>query len=337
MKYTEPRERTVATKKEYVDGIKSVIAKRQEQAQQKRREYIKDVFSDIQKYRDDYRRFLGWPLVDNDTSGVPDVTAEKLSEEDGYTVYRMQIEVLDGLKLTGLFFRLDGDDKKPLVIVQHGAIGTPELVSGVYGDTTNYNDMLHRVMKFGAHAFAPQLLLWSGDYGVDYNRGTLDSKLRWLGGSITAVEIYGITRIIDYFEAQDYVSGFGMIGLSYGGIYSMYAAAAETRIRSSINCAHFSSRAASGCGDWAWFGSAEKFDDAEVACLVYPRRLCIEVGKQDELFDYKVGIESFEVIKGICGDVGTDWVDFIVFDGDHEFYIDDAPLERLVRDLAGRD
>ena len=49
MKYTEPRECTVDTKKEYVDGIKNIIAKRQEQAQKKRREYIKGVFSDIEK------------------------------------------------------------------------------------------------------------------------------------------------------------------------------------------------------------------------------------------------------------------------------------------------
>lgn len=37
-----------------------------------------------------------------------------------------------------------------------------------------------------------------------------------------AVEIYGITRILDYFESQSYVSKFGMVGLSLDGIHEFY-------------------------------------------------------------------------------------------------------------------
>ena len=35
-------------------------------------------------------------------------------------------------------------------------------------------------------------------------------------------------------------------------------------------------------------------------------------------------------------DVGTDWLELITFDGVHEFYKDDAPIARLVKDLIGR-
>ena len=34
-----------------------------------------------------------------------------------------------------------------------------------------------------------------------------------------------------------------------------------------------------------------------------------------------------------CAEVGTDWVDLIVFDGVHEFCHDDRPIERLIADL----
>lgn len=51
--------------------------------------------------------------------------SEKLSTEDGYSLFRMQFEILEGLKMTGLFFKADGDERKPLVIVQHGGLGTP--------------------------------------------------------------------------------------------------------------------------------------------------------------------------------------------------------------------
>lgn len=335
MKYTESTSLTDNTKKAYADGLTGIIAQRQEKAQQIRDSYIRNIFEDPDKYRTDLKKMLGWPLVDQRTSGLPKVSIEELSQEDGYCVYRMQFEILDGLKMTGLFFQACDGQKKPLVILQHGGLGTPELISGFYGSTCNYNDMLHRVRNQGVHVFAPQLLLWSDEYPVDYDRKALDAQLKRVGSSITAVEVYGITRILDYFEAQEYVSSFGMVGLSYGGFYTLYTAALDTRIQSAISCAFFNKRdAVAGYSDWTWFASAEKFDDAEVACLVYPRKLCVEIGNQDPLFDYRFGVESFERVKSLCGSRGTQWIDFIVFDGDHEFCKDDAPIRNLVQDLT---
>ena len=275
---------------------------------------------------------LGWPLVGVDLNKIPVVTAEKLSHEDGYEIYRMQFEILDGLKLTGLFFKAQSE--KPLVIVQHGGLGTPEIISGVYGNTGNYNDMLQRVIKHGIHAFAPQLLLWNAEeYNVPKDRGVLDARLKRVGSSITAVELYGIILTLNYFEKQDFVSDFGMVGLSYGGFYTLYASAIDTRIKSAISCSFFNKRDMYARADWTWFKSAEKFDDAEIASLVYPRDLCIQIGSRDELFDYKYGEESFEKLKEICKEVGTDWVSFMVFDGVHEFCIDDEPIKKLISRL----
>ena len=75
------------------------------------------------------------------------------------------------------------------------------------------------------------------------------------------------------------------------------------------------------------------FDDAEIACLVYLRKLYLEVGDADELFDHKYAIESFKKLKKLCKKVGTDWVDFTVFGGNHEFCKDDAHIERFIADL----
>ena len=83
-----------------------------------------------------------------------------------------------------------------------------------------------------------------------------------------------------------------------------------------------------------WFRSAEYFDDAEIACLVYPRKLCVEIGTKDELFDVQKGIESFERVKELCEKVGTDWVSLEVFEGVHEFSKNDEPIENLIRDLT---
>jgi hypothetical protein len=228
---------------------------------------------------------------------------------------------------------MNTQEPKPLVIVQHGGEGTPEHVSGIYGETFNYNDLLERVIKHNVHAFLPQFLLWADCYDVAYDRKAIDARLKRVGSSITAIEMYSIIRILDYFETQDYVTDFGMVGLSYGGFYTLCTSAVEKRIKSAISYAFFNKRDAVDWSDWTWFESAEKFDDAEIACLSYPRHLCIEVGDKDPLFNAEYGKESFEKIKNLCHEVGTDWIDFTVFEGVHETNKDDAPIKKLVEDL----
>lgn len=333
MKYSEERDASRAYKQNYINGLEELISKRQKRAEKIRKEYIKDVFKDPERYRADLKNMLGWPLNEPKENGEPHVVIEKLSDENGYSIYRMQFDVLQGLTMTGLLFKLDKKSKEPLVIVQHGTLGTPEFISGIYGDTTNYNDIVKRVINQGVHVFAPQTLLWRKEYNVEFDRQAIDDRLKRVGSSIVAVEIYGVERIIDYFETKEYVSSIGMIGLSAGGIYTLYTAAVDTRIRSAITCSFFNKKDDFKSGSWTWQNSAEMFDDAEVACLIYPRRLCIEIGDNDELFDHKVGEEQFEYLKELSRDVGTDWVDFIVFPGKHEFYKGDKPISRLVNDL----
>ena len=76
---------------------------------------------------------LGWPLVGYKPQETAEPLSEKLSEEDGYSVYRMQFEILPGLKMTGLFFMANATGKRPMVMVQHGGWGTPEQLCGIMG------------------------------------------------------------------------------------------------------------------------------------------------------------------------------------------------------------
>ena len=334
MIYREDKRHTEQNKAAYREGIRAIIKQRQEDAKSVRTGYFRDIFANQENYRQALKEMLGWPLVGYADDRETTVSFEKLSEEEYFTLYRAELEILEGVKLSGLFFKMKGEGKKHLVIVQHGKSGTPEIMSGILGSTWNYNDMLMRVAKHNVHVFAPQLLLWdAAQYGAPYDRITMDAALKRTGSSVAAIELYEISGIIDYFEKQDYVSTFGMVGLSYGGFYTLYATALDTRIKSAISCSFFASRDACSWSDWVWQDSANKFDDAEVACLVYPRRLCLEMGTRDELFRSEYSEASFERIKAYCRDVGTDWCDLILFDGKHEFCLDDAPVERLINDL----
>lgn len=334
MKYRENIEDSKDVKINYAESIDSLIEKRKKHFEEKRKDLWDKFFDNQQNYREEFKKMLGWPLVEESAKeGAPPVKIEKLSDEDGFTVYRMEFDIIDGCILSGLFFKQETDEKRPLVIVQHGGMGTPELISGFYGNTSNYNDMLERVLKRGVHIFAPQLLLWGEHYGVKHDRNRVDVELKRLGSSITALEIYGIERILDYFEKEDYVSTFGMVGTSYGGFYTLYTSAVDERIKSSISSIFFNKRDAVPWSDWTWFKSAEIFDDAEVAALIYPRKLYIQIADKDELFNCESGLESFEKLKEICKDVGTDWLDFILFEGKHEFYKGDEQIEKLIKDL----
>ena len=336
VEYREEISVTQQYKQNYLDGLDKLIASRQRDLAKVRNEYIKEIMLKPEKYRDDFKKMLGWPLVDHHEDQIPKVKAERLATENGYTIYRMTFEILDGLEMSGLYFEMDEKEKKPLVLVQHGGLGTPEGISGFYdGNTTNYNHMLERVIAHRVHAFAPQLLLWNKEtYSISYDRVNIDARLKRIGSSITAVELYGLTRILDYFESKDNVSSFGMVGLSYGGFYTLFLSAIDTRIRSAISCSFFNSRDHIPWSDWTWFGSAGKFDDAEVASLIYPRKLCIEIGTRDNLFDVTHGVKSYEKVLELCKDVGTDWLSFITFEGTHEFCKDDSPIKALVDEIT---
>ena len=334
MNYKEEHEPTKQNKENYINELWELVKKRNKNAIPERDEYIKDIFKNPEKYREDFKKMLGWPLVDYEKGGIPNAESEKITEDDEYEVFRMKFEILEGLHMTGLFFRAKGDGKKPLVIAQHGGDGTPEAMVGFYSDNGGYKYMVGNLQKHGLHFFAPQLLLWQEEwYGVIRDRKGLDAQLKRTGSSVAAVEIFGITRILDYFEAQDYVSNFGMAGLSYGGFYTLFTTAIDTRIKSAVSCAFFNSRDVINWSDWTWQEAAKKFDDAEVACLSYPRHMTILIGDKDELFDVKYGNRSYERLKELSKDVGTEWLDFYVFDGYHDFYSGSEYMDKLAQDL----
>ena len=337
IKYTEDVKASEPFKRNYLKGLNAVIAERQQELAKKREEYCRGIFDDGERYREEFKAMLGWPLVGHSKDGIAPVRSTLLSKEEGHTVYRMEFEILEGLFLTGLYFEADGEGKKPLVLVQHGGRGTPELISGIHGNTYNYNDMLKRVISRGVHAFAPQLLLWETEkFGVEHNRANVDARLKRVGGSITAMELYGLVRILDYFETKENVSDFGMVGLSYGGFYTLYMAAIDTRIKSAISCSFFNTRDKYPWNDWTWFGAAERFDDAEVAALVYPRTLCLQIGTKDELFDVEYGRKSYEKLLKMCEGVGDSWVSLVEFDGKHEFCRDNKYIDRLIEDIRSQ-
>lgn len=240
------------------------------------------------------------------------------------------------LSLYGLLFLPRGDGPFPLVIVQHGGQGTPELCAGFYTES-NYNDMVRRFLRRGFAVFAPQLHLWSTERGPENNRRNFDVQLKQLGGSITAVEIHKLTRALDYLQARPDVDAerIGMAGLSYGGFYTLFTTAIDTRIRAAYVSCFVNSRFVYDWSDWTWPNSGHTFLDAEVCGLVCPRPLYIESGLSDGLFEERYAAEEVSRARGFYERLGIPQrLKYKAFEGIHEFDKADDGVDFLCAALS---
>lgn len=299
-------------RKTYFDGLVNLIDEKAEQARRKRdRDFSpKAIAKDREQYRKKFVNMLGWPLCEYAPDFSPNFKKELIEQTDDLKIYRLSIETLPKLWFEGLIYVPNvRDEKAPLAIINPGgSYCAEELVAHGDYECEQYRNIGGRALEKGMILYAPQFLLWmdGNDY---YNhpiaRQHLDAKLKSLGGSIAALEIFNVRRAIDYFIANEPVdeSRIGMMGLSYGGFYALYISAAEPRIKSVFSSCFFCDRFVSkteptGCRfDWLFHDSANSFFDAEVAALIAPRALYIENGVRDELFPIDVVKAEHERLK----------------------------------------
>jgi hypothetical protein len=290
----------------------------------------------LKPFRRRFAELLGWPLV-NGPKHKPAMREEFVAEDDLGKIFRVWIETLPRLETYGLLFVPPGSGPHPLVISQHGGLGTPELCSNLFRPA-NYNDMTRRVLRRGCMVFAPQLPLWSEEYGPPMERPLLDRKLKHLGGSAAALDIFQLQRSLDVLLARPDVDAekVGMMGLSWGGFYTLVTAAMETRIRAALASAFLNEpEIAAQIPPLAWFNAASRFHLAEIAGLICPRPLYIEIGKKDEHVVVTGACREAEKIRAIYEPIGIgERYRYVVHEGGHEFGLTDDAIEFLIINLT---
>ncbi len=330
-------------REEYADGIRKLIEARRAECDRFRAERMspEKIAADRETFRKEYCDLLGYPLNAYDDLKHQPMNVQKTphGENDFAKIWRMQFEILPDLWFYGLFFEHKNHaEPLPFVICQHGGLGTPEIVSGVVGDTANYNRLLERAATYGkgANTFAPGLFLWHQDYLPKYDRASIDNSLKQLGGSIAALEVFAICRTLDYFVNEGIAreNRIGMIGLSYGGSYTLLIAAAEPRIAAAYSSCQYSDRYRYNWSDWTWTNAANTFLDAEMAALVAPRALYLEEGTRDELFDIEPFLAECERAVPFFEAAGAgEKLKFRAFDGTHELDRDNDGYDFVFRYL----
>lgn len=289
-------------------------------------------------YRNQLVKMLGNPL-DKYEYSVSEYSQEYIGEDDFCKIYRMQINTIGNIMFYGILCLPLVDGKHPLVIAQHGGWGSPEFLCGMHGKNS-YDNISKIALENGCAVFCPQLLLWNNDstnsnyatYPIEYDRFTLDTRLKQYGGSIIALEIFNIMKSIDCLTAMECIdeNNISMLGSSYGGYFTLYTTAIDTRIKAAYACAFFNDRNYVLKNDWVYFNSANMFHDAEVAGLCAPRALFIDVGKDDKVFDWHTSVNESEKAREFYKvHNAEDKFCFNLWNGGHKFDINGINATRF--------
>ena len=155
---------------------------------------------------------------------------------------------------------------------------------------------------------------------------------------MAAVEVFKIMRTVDWICENLPVDRdkMGVAGLSYGGFYTLMNAAIDTRYKAALSSGIFNNRYLHPWCDWVWFDSGSKFLDGEVAKLICPRVLCVELGERDNLF----GSEEFTKLSAKVADTyaAIDKGDSFrsqLHPGDHQVCDTDENIDWFVEKLLG--
>ncbi len=333
--YKEKVVKDTKERAEYLTSVEDFCLENKKIADKKREKFISPdkYFKNSEFYRREYVKLLGFPLTGK--KGVAKlIRKDFVTTDKNVNIYRMQFEV-SGIKFYGIYFeQIENKCDKPFSLCFHGGDGTPELISSIHLDSANYNHLARRVTDIGFSVFCPQLLLWSKDtYGNAYDRKIIDGKLRQLGGSITALEVFLTNAVLDYFINKEKVNKDKLfsIGLSYGGMYALTYTALDTRIKACFSSSWFNDRFKISWSDWCYLNASEKFLDAELVALICPRPLFISLGDKDELFDYKLSEKEAEKVKKYYTKFkkSENFV-FDVFSGNHEADKSDKWIKFLI-------
>jgi dienelactone hydrolase len=254
-------------------------------------------------------------------------TFEKIGEDSIGTYYRATIAILPGVHAEGIYIVPKGiSGRMPLIVSMHGGGGSPEVA--LFHGGANYHDMVRGGVKRGYVVFAPQHLFSADGFTQDI-RNRIDERMRFVGTSLTAVEIAKITRSLDVILKRQEVdpARVAMVGLSYGGYYALVTPAIDKRIKVSVSSCYYGVQEGrydrdelSVPSDFKFKDRFTLFRDSEIAALICPRALEIQAGSKDDADHREPGKLLAPISALYYKKLGLpDRFRHRVFEGGHEF------------------
>ncbi len=295
---------------------------------------IQDYENSLYPYRKKLGDFFGYPPPEAKDGKISKFL--KIGEDAHCTIYRVWVEVIEGVNAYGLFMvpkNLKG--KAPLLIAQHGGGGNPEAICDL--DTRiNYHSFGPEAVKRGYIVWAPALAMNCG-YCQDpdipgANREILDRKLQFAGTSMIGVELQKIiesTKALIRERPEIDADRVGMTGLSWGGFYTMYVAALWPFIKVAVpsgNIRDYEVELKNTVADSSKIPPDRilfsGFGNFQAIGMICPRPCMIQLGEADILFNMEEAKKESERALQFYEKLGIrDRYEFNVHPAGHEFDI----------------
>jgi len=155
------------------------------------------------------------------------------------------------------------------------------------------------------------------------NMGNLLTQV--FGYNLLTLDIWDGLRTIEYLASRSDtdMSRLGCAGCSFGGTITMFLTAMTEKIKAACISGYLSPTAKSFiwgiCGSQILPGLLEWGDRAEIAGLICPRPLLIQIGKYDSTFPSFYALKEFRRLKKIYESAGAkDRLELDFFEGTHE-------------------
>jgi dienelactone hydrolase len=282
--------------------------------------------SSTRRLRETYAASMGYPPPGKPDSEPPKF--ERIGEDEIGIYYRTSISVLPEVHAVGIYITPKNvKSKAPLVISMHGGGGSPEVA--LFRGGANYHDMVRGGVSRGYVVWAPTHLFRAEGYPQNV-RAQVDDRARSLGTSITAIEIAKITRSLDVILKRPEVDPkrVAMVGLSYGGFYTLATMALEPRIGVGVSSCYYGVQEyryeqdeLSIPSDFRFMDRMSLHKDSELVALICPRPLEIQAGSRDNPTHREMGKQLAPQSGEYYRRLGkADRFRFLVFEGGHEWH-----------------
>ena len=218
----------------------------------------------------------------------------QLYDEPKWTGHEVMLDVYPDVFAYGIVLLPKGmkpDEKRPLVVCQHGLEGKPTDTTNPKERTKYYNSFAAQLADRGYIVYAPQ-----NPYIGQTHFRQIQRKAQPLKSALFSFIVRQHQRTIDWLETLPNVDSkrIGFYGLSYGGKTAMRVPAIEKRYALSICSADFNEWVGKNVSVDFWssymytieydmyeFDLGQTFNYAEMAYLIAPRPFMVERGHDD--------------------------------------------------------
>lgn len=255
---------------------------------------------DFEKSTEAYRKIFREDVIGEfDINLLPANARSRKYQEGPKTIsYEVELDVFPDVTAYGILtlpkdLKLDGSEKRPVVVCQHGLEGRPQHTVAEEGYRA-YKSFSTHLAERGFITFAPQ-----NPYIFFDRFRTLQFKAQSIGRTLFSIAVPQHQQITDWLAKQPFVDGkrIGFYGISYGGKSAMRIPSLVQNYALSICSADF--------GEWVWKNAATDkrslrysyankgeyeifewnlggtFNYAEMAALICPRPFMVERGHFD--------------------------------------------------------